>query len=176
MPKMVEVTCVTCRNVFWKIKKHFDYCVRRGQSNFYCSNACAHRGEASILDCGTCGKKIRVLASARRSKSGLYFCSKRCAAITNNTAYRSGENNPNWANGKHSYRERMLGDKCEDCGESRYYLLVVHHKNGDRERNQSDDLVTLCHNCHVMRHLVPKDGLLVLRWNVLTSEEAKRLM
>ena len=89
---------------------------------------------------------------------------------------RFGENHPNWKDGVGSYRSVGLKDRCEVCGENRYWLLVVHHKDKDRTRNGSDNLITLCLVCHAERHLVVADGKLALRWGTLTTPEAKDLL
>ena len=49
---------------------------------------------------------------------------------------------------------------CEshDCNVSQRYLLLVHHKDGNRKNNRRSNLEIVCANCHKKRHLHFKDG------------------
>ena len=94
----------------------------------------------------------------------------------NNRIYKTGENHPNWKDGSGSYRAVGLSEKCEDCGETRYYLLVVHHINKNRKQNGDSNLVTLCFNCHGMRHLIVSEGKLCVHWGTLTTDDAKAML
>ena len=55
-------------------------------------------------------------------------------------------------------RQRAMerdGYRCQSCGTDK--KLLVHHRDGSGERSQSpnhelDNLVTLCHKCHVAVH------------------------
>lgn len=69
----------------------------KGQKT-YCSNECRKLGQfkGEICKCGYCGKEIyKPRAEIKKSKSGFMFCSKSCSCSYNNTAIRSGKNNPN---------------------------------------------------------------------------------
>lgn len=52
---------------------------------FFCSPKCKKEFEkGKIVDCSVCGKQIyRIPYHLDKSKSGMYFCSKRCSAIKN---------------------------------------------------------------------------------------------
>jgi hypothetical protein len=175
MATILNLRCYTCEKMFQRPIKDF----RIGGGNFrtYCSHKCVMVKESHSIICHRCGKIAKRSPSRlKNSKSGLQFCSKRCAAQDNvERQQRWGENHPQYTNGKSCYRN-SIGDKCEECGESRYYLLVVHHRNGDRNSNNGDNKITLCWNCHVCRHLVVKDGELVVRWSRLTTDEAREMM
>ena len=142
---------------------------------FYCNASCSNRVEKIITNCGACGAEIeRNPSGLSKSKSGVYFCNKSCAGKAH-TNIGSGKEHPNYVNGKSSYRGSFLRDVCEGCGESRHFLLVVHHKDGDRTHNEEENMETLCCNCHACRHLVIREGKLGIHWGALTSEDAKSL-
>lgn len=46
------------------------------------------------------------------------------------------------------------GSKCVDCGSTK--RLVIHHKDGsgksENPNNEIDNLITLCHSCHMRHH------------------------
>ena len=78
-------------------------------------------------------------------------CSVGCA----NTYFRSGKDNPNYKNGKGSYRNFALANldaKCVICGYSHIEALEVHHLDKDRSNNNITNLEILCANCHVLKH------------------------
>jgi 5-methylcytosine-specific restriction endonuclease McrA len=48
------------------------------------------------------------------------------------------------------------GRRCEQCGHRTdpvgYYVLAVHHIDGDRANNADENLVALCQRCHLALH------------------------
>jgi HNH endonuclease len=108
------------------------------------------------LNCKNCGKEIeRYPAQIERSKTGNVYCSRSCSNSTNNTLFKTGENHPNYTNGRSSYRNRKLKEsekKCENCGIDNTCVLEVHHKDGDRSNNSIENLSLLCANCHLIEH------------------------
>lgn len=178
MPKMIILECAFCTKLFERKEKS----VKWREKNFpgchhFCSLACAaSKPGTRTVACFTCGANVVLTPSHRLSKSGNYFCSRRCAAITNNKIYKRKENHPNWNGGKASYRYGRKLTRCSECGETRYYLLTVNHKDGDRSNNAPENLEDLCANCHITRHLTVRNGRLVVRWGMMTSDEAKDLM
>lgn len=123
--------------------------------------------------CAQCGKVFTRIPSARKSKSGLYFCSQSCAASYNNSHYRTGENNPNWLGG--SYRGNTYGrvafrtyiHKCAVCGLDEECCLEVHHIDENRKNSSVDNLIILCANCHARVHR----GGLKITDNILKNRE-----
>lgn len=179
MRPTTTVTCDWCGKTVQKFTKDVNARLNRsGVTKFYCNKKCAASRPKEIVNCGTCGKVIEISQSRKkRSKSGSFFCSKSCAAITNNTlAERRGSLHPKYVNGASTYRANAMKDMCELCGENRYYLLVVHHRNKDRADNCEENWETLCWNCHASRHLIVKNGKLMVRWNMLTTEEAQIML
>ena len=52
-----------------------------------------------------------------------------------------------------AYAQSLLKRGCCDCGESRYYLVEIHHIDGDPFNNKPDNVEIVCSNCHRKRHL-----------------------
>ena len=124
----------------------------------YCSRKCAHTGvrKGKWLTCSTCGKEIyRQPQRLTRSKSDLFFCTKRCQTLWRNRLY-VGKDHSNWTNGKSSYRrilKRVGGPKvCALCQTIDERVLAVHHIDQTRTNNAPDNLMWLCHNCHFLIH------------------------
>lgn len=47
------------------------------------------------------------------------------------------------------YRELIKIDKCARCGYNEFPCsLQVHHKDSDRDNNNTANLILLCANCH----------------------------
>lgn len=176
MPATVFLTCGFCEKTFSKLLKHVTADAKRGKTIHYCGLKCSKRKEWNWIKCNKCHKKFAIRPSHKKSKSGFYYCSRSCSAGANNTIYKTKENHPNWIDGRGSYRSVGLSENCHDCGETRYYLLVVHHINKNRAQNEEDNLVTLCLNCHGMRHLIVRDGKLCVHWGTLTTDEAKTML
>lgn len=173
---MVNLQCAFCEKTFSKQLKHVNADRKRGKNVDYCGIRCSKRKEWTWIKCHKCHKKVAIKPSHKKSKSGFYYCSRSCSASVNNTIYKAKENHPNWVDGRGSYRSVGLSEACEDCGETRYYLLVVHHVNKNRTQNSKDNLITLCLNCHGMRHLVVRDGKLCIHWGTLTTDAARALL
>lgn len=74
---------------------------------------------------------------------------------------KMGEKNPRWNGGISKYpnhaemkRNRLIKlqetqGKCEICGEPAY---CVHHLDEDKSNQSLDNLVALCHKCHMILH------------------------
>jgi len=43
-----------------------------------------------------------------------------------------------------------LGTKCSSCGTTEN--VEIHHKDGNRKNNAIENLVLLCHRCHMQKH------------------------
>ena len=76
--------------------------------------------------------------------------------------YRHGQKNPKWTGGKSEgfilrvikQRIKESGRKiniCEQCGVTDKNI-DIHHKDGNRTHNTSDNLMVLCRSCHRIAH------------------------
>lgn len=113
------------------------------------------------LTCANCGNNFEDPNWGRARKSGHPFCSLSCCST-----YRSGANNPAWRGGHPKYygsnwrairRQVRVRDDftCQRCGKKRHRLPDVHHIQPINTfstleaANFLENLVCLCHNCHM---------------------------
>ena len=54
---------------------------------------------------------------------------------------------------------KVRGEKCERCGYSKVQILQVHHKDGNRNNNNLENLALICPNCHYEEHYLGKSWL-----------------
>ena len=150
---MTVIACAVCSKPFY-IKP--SQLVRGGK---FCSLACRHRSQITgkWFNCHTCGKKTwKTKTDIRRSKSGLFFCNKKCSITWKNTEINVGERHYLWNGGKATYRGRLLRKsgkiKCNRCGINDIRVLDAHHKDSNRNNNTVENLEWLCKNCHYLEH------------------------
>ena len=95
--------------------------------------------------CETCGAKMQRKRYGKRLEDlGAWkrrrFCSLSCA----NMRERVGYHGLSWRARKH------LKSACENCGSTE--RLAAHHKDGDRQNNEAENIQTLCARCHALLH------------------------
>lgn len=124
----------------------------------YCSIHCRSVAQfnGKKVKCFVCNNEIyRSDEQLRNSKSGKYFCSKKCQTLWRNSIYIE-DRGANWINGISSYRKMMqrrdLIDNCIICNISDRRILVIHHKDHNRKNNNISNLVCVCLNCHFLIH------------------------
>lgn len=126
----------------------------------YCSRDCFNESSRNRTEhcCSQCGKKFtRTKSQLTNSKHGFYFCSRICKDSAQSMDGKCSDIRPShYGTGKSVYSDvafRNLPNKCVDCGITEGYLLVVHHKDGDRKNPSLENLEIVCCNCHAKRHL-----------------------
>lgn len=156
MPTYKIAICKRCgKEIEVDTRKYNNY-IKRGY-NFYCEDCRPIRTHIEHI-CAKCGKYFTRGAAAKKSKYGLYFCSKSCANSYSNSHYRCKENNPNWIDGSckgSSYIKiafRKYKHKCAICGLEEECCLQVHHIDKDRSNADVNNLIILCANCHSRVH------------------------
>ncbi|OYV63370.1 MAG: hypothetical protein B7X03_02035, partial [Parcubacteria group bacterium 21-58-10] len=91
----------------------------------------------------------------KRSKSGLFFCSKSCQTRWRNQFF-VGEKHANFTTGMNSYRSVLDRNRipkiCRRCKMADARALAVHHIDKNRKNNTLKNLAWLCHNCHFLVH------------------------
>lgn len=175
--KLYSTECEACHKVIWVPKNVLKK--RRA-----CSRECTaelRRSELLTLECANCGKTIaRKTADVENSKNKKFFCDRACKDSAQRLDGNCPEIRPSHygkGEGKWDYRKRALIDnKACSCGESRTYLLTVHHRDGNRANNVIENLEVVCYNCHALRHLKRINGEWVHSTQVLTSEEDLRAL
>lgn len=149
----IKVPCAHCGKATIKFEHHVRYNKKHGYNN-YCSASCKNKNKqtGAFESCANCHTLVWVTKAIRqRSKSGKCFCSRHCATVVNNRLYKSGEQHPNFTEGKASYRERAFkayGIKCNLCNYSIKEVLEVHHIDCNRKHNDLKNLVVLCPTHH----------------------------
>jgi len=151
---MPWLDCKICSQKFYAKPRHIEL----GWGK-YCSDKCKFEGQkkGKIVKCGNCEKDLyRIPNDFNKSKSGLFFCNRSCHASWTNRNLRVGKNHPNWQTGIYTYRKLLMKHskelKCEYCDFSDERVLVVHHRDGNRNNNELSNLVLLCRNCHYIKH------------------------
>jgi hypothetical protein len=172
---MVDLTCPQCAVPFSRQIKTINQARKLGR-RIFCSIKCCGLSllRRSVIVCSQCGSESsktpsQLEKSARSIESkGHYFCSTRCSSIFRNKL-RVGPKHPSFTGG--SYRKGMA-TQCCDCGEDRYYLLQVHHIDGNRKNPDPSNHETVCANCHVKRHLkISANGRWKMNFKVLTPRD-----
>lgn len=153
------ITCAFC-------KKQAISRTRGKKKAKYCSHKCAYLGQRKRIkvSCHVCKKDVlRTKSKLKNSSSGLYFCSRKCKNKAQSLKFGCKEIMPNHygtSKGRENYKNLIKNKKnphCKDCNEKRRYLLLIHHKDGDKRNNTLKNLEILCGNCHIRRHLVKSD-------------------
>jgi len=144
--------------------------------------------EISCDYCGSIVYKS--LSQLNASKSGKHFCSKECSgkyiseSINNNfnvvcdycdKPFRKSPSSIGKTNfcsricwekyiqsDSPSYYRKFKKDKCEYCGliPINKCQLDIHHNDGNKKNNESENLITLCANCHRLIHYYIKNNIL----------------
>lgn len=124
----------------------------------YCSGECSALGRQSRVEhtCAKCGVVFsRRKSSVKDSRSGVFFCSRKCKDVTQRL---DGETSPirpsHYSDGHRTYRMRalrLLGARCQRCGyKDDDRMLDVHHVDSDRDNNVIANLEVLCVWCHAL--------------------------
>lgn len=151
--KRVRASCKKCGKEFFAKPSH----ISCGFGKF-CSRACSAANQRNGFEtlCDSCGKKIyRSRKMSGRSKSGKFFCGKRCQTLWRNRLY-TGERHSNWKHGREVYRSILVrGGRekiCALCATRDERVLAAHHIDRNRLNNSLENLAWLCHNCHFLVH------------------------
>lgn len=136
---------------------------RKGRRRKFCSRQCAinnRRGKSRSFLCVGCGSEfVRSESRLKKSRHQTYFCSRKCKDSGQSLVGGCTDIQPgHYGHGVGGYRKLVsFEDGCK-CGVRAKFLLLVHHKDGDRNNRKKDNLEVVCGNCHIIRHLVRKDG------------------
>lgn len=109
-----------------------------------------------IKYCKYCGKQLKRKRYNGRLEDPTIFkkriyCNRECMKKDKTNI---GKNNSNWSNSHTTARNInkliMKKDKCEICGKTG--KLDIHHKDGDYNNNNIDNLMCICRSCHTKIH------------------------
>jgi hypothetical protein len=136
------------------------FLTRIDQPGKYCSRECSALDSHNrvVIICEYCSKSFeRKVSRLNRSRSGLHFCSRKCKEKAQSLSGGFTDIQPeHYGTGYSVYKhlvDRTDNPECCDCAENKRYLLVAHHKDGDRYNNERTNLEIVCWNCHAKRHL-----------------------
>lgn len=155
--KTVTLVCVECKKQFERSLQRYNQNSKRGSKNSFCTPECqAKWSDCTVtVSCGSCRKTLkRERKEVKKSKSGLLFCNKSCAAKHNN-ALRTGIVHPNFTGGSNSETYRKIcfayhPKKCLVCDET--LIVDVHHYDENRTNNEPSNLLPLCPTHHRYWH------------------------
>jgi hypothetical protein len=150
---MAVAICETCGKEFYAKP----FWLQKGWGK-YCSAECHHKSMRNGEDrpCHLCGKvTYKTQKQLKKTKSGLFFCSKSCQTKWRNQIY-IGEAHKNFKTGEFVYRATMerhnIPKICKICKTEDCRVLAVHHIDRNRKNNALSNLMWLCHNCHFLVH------------------------
>jgi len=144
--------CEVCPKTFW-VPKH------RWEGRKTCSVACDGKRQSRrvVVECRECGEKVEKKASRlKQSKSGVYFCSRACKDLAQRIGGVAAIQPPHYSSGgtANACRRRafrLFEKKCMRCGyDEDRRMLDVHHRDGNRENNATENLEVLCVWCHAL--------------------------
>lgn len=152
---MTQTNCRVCSSKF-DVKPYF---IKTGWGR-HCSQSCKNEAQKTgrVVPCFICKKVVyRSKSDMRQSKSKRYFCDKSCQTIWRNSQY-IGPRHLNWKGGSSSGSYRSLlrrsspQEICGFCGITDKRVLAAHHKDHNHKNNRANNLMWLCHNCHILHH------------------------
>lgn len=144
--------CIICHKQIYKRPVE----IERNRGRVFCSMLCYGLSCRKEKPCIICGKLI--LAQANKKT-----CSRACAN-KNRAGIKYKLSQPRRDKVRHykSLKLRLLKSRakcCERCGYNKWEILVIHHKDRNRENNKLDNLELLCPNCHSVEHYLEKSWL-----------------
>lgn len=157
-------------------KNATDNCLKCGKefhhykwdTQLYCSIKCSRIRNKVKVSCINCGEET-YKANYTIKRNDFNYCGRECYNSRKTEGLRKIKRHT-------SFFMNLVENGCE-CGIKEYYLLQVHHKDGDNSNNQLNNFEVVCANCHIKRHLkLNKKGKLVYHPNTLTSTEILKLI
>lgn len=109
----------------------------------YCSRSCRSRyqtkHDAYPRTCIICEKQFTTTRTWRNKAK---FCSTKCSRLANPRKVRIGK-----------IFALEIPKVCIRCGyDDHPEIIELHHRDGDRSNNQTENLEWLCPNCHKLHH------------------------
>ena len=147
LPYTFERICLQCNTPF----------MARRKFTKYCSSKCAQRfSQAKMtvrLDCAYCGKPfMRNAGDAAKTKyKKRIYCDRECMWADK---IRQAPRSKKWGAVSKWFRRFNRMKCCSRCGyDEETGILIIHHKDRNRDNNELDNLEVLCPNCHSLEHL-----------------------
>lgn len=143
----------------------------------YCSQKCQWKAfrRRIVRKCTICKKIIYIKRGRfKANKSKVFFCSHKHKDIgqrLDSNLKKMWPSHYGRANGIYSYRSQAryrLPEKCVGCGFKFLALLLVHHRDGNRNNNSIKNLEFVCPTCHGLRHMKKVNNRWVWDFHSLT--------
>lgn len=163
----INKTCENCTKEFQAEIRE----VNRGFGRF-CTRACSgafwatrrSRTTATSVVCAYCKQDfLKTPSKMKNAKSGMYFCCREHKDLAQRLGGIVAIHPEHYGDGHAEYRNvafRNYPSICNRCGYQRFPdVLVVHHKDRNRNNISISNLEILCPNCHGEEHFVAKDGI-----------------
>lgn len=129
--------------------------IQLNKGRVFCGQKCYGISIRNEKPCVICGKLI--LASAHKKT-----CSRACAN-KHRTGIKYKMNRPrDKVKNQRSLKIRLLdqrGRSCERCQYDKPEILVVHHKDRNRDNSELENLELICPNCHAEEHYLENSWL-----------------
>jgi hypothetical protein len=143
--KNIPKNCKECGKEFFTDK----WKPRRLYCGIVCRNSHLRKNPPKIeVSCNTCGKTIKRIKWEVNQKN---YCGYECMGLDR----RKDEPCANTYESVRTWLARF--DRMTSCNRCHFDdepgILVVHHKDRDRQNNKMDNLEVLCPNCHAIEHL-----------------------
>ncbi len=146
-----NTNCLICNKPIYKRPCE----IQRNKGRVFCSITCYGISLRKEIPCVICGK---LMLTGLNKKT----CSRSCA-----NKHRAGIkyklNRPrDKVVSQRLLKLRLLkirGKSCERCNYNKYEILQVHHKDGNKNNNDLNNLELICPNCHFEMHYLEKSWL-----------------
>lgn len=157
----IVVVCLQCG---------LQFTTRKSQPAKFCCRNCKNKYQAKInqekrpvLKCAWCNIEFqRPHKTLSGSKSGLYFCCRKCkdnaqriGGIKEIMPPHYGTHNEDACISTSIYRSKFEEHElvCFRCGYKEFASCVaIHHIDKNRNNNDKKNLIPLCNNCHKALH------------------------
>jgi len=144
-----QLTCDTCLSLFLKRTSFIK------EKNF-CSRECSfkHQQNRALKNCSYCATEFNIPISKLKSKSGLYFCTRKCKDEAQRIENGFTALHPDHYNTGHTkYKNKAFRTYPHECHVCKYgehaELLQVHHIDSNRLNADIENLIILCPICHL---------------------------
>ena len=150
--KGYEKVCLNCNSLF-RTRVSQDYkCCNLKCTIEYKKKTTPRTNYYITLVCHTCKKEFERRKSNIKSRSGLYFCGRKCKEFAQSLVGGVKEIQPDhYGTAGIDYRALFTENElvCVRCGYDEFKSCVdIHHIDHNRENNDKSNLIPLCCNCH----------------------------
>lgn len=111
----------------------------------FCSKECAWNHKKVKVNCDVCGSEL-LKSKSNVKRNDKHYCNRECYNNRHKGELKKIKRGS-------EYFSNLINNSSCKCGESKNYLLHIHHIDSDPSNNSPDNLEIVCANCHIKRHL-----------------------